>query len=192
MVIVPHWEYWWYEFTYTLTHRVWHFMDDIWLHLLHQTNISMLFDTSLTAVCMHPIANIWTLVQAQVWCRTGNNPLPDPMLTTIYPDNKVHGANIRPTWVLSAPDGPHIGPMNLAIRVWPHMASLRHSELKRCLPIHQDINAHDGTIWHHTCWEIQNQLMAYCALVLILTCDFHCSSTVTHHWNVLINTLSLS
>ena len=22
-----------------------------------------------------------------------------------------------PTWVLSAPDGPHIGPMNLAIRV---------------------------------------------------------------------------
>ena len=23
-----------------------------------------------------------------------------------------------PTWVLSAPDGPHVGPMNLAIRVW--------------------------------------------------------------------------
>ena len=22
-----------------------------------------------------------------------------------------------PTWVLSAPDGPHVGPMNLAIRV---------------------------------------------------------------------------
>ena len=32
-------------------------------------------------------------------------------------DRKVHGANIRPTWVLSAPDGPHVGPMNLAIRV---------------------------------------------------------------------------
>ena len=32
------------------------------------------------------------------------------------PDNKVHGANIRPTWVLSAPDGPHVGPMSLAIR----------------------------------------------------------------------------
>ena len=31
------------------------------------------------------------------------------------PDNKVHGANMGPTWVLSAPDGPHIGPMNLAI-----------------------------------------------------------------------------
>ena len=24
-----------------------------------------------------------------------------------YPDNKVHGANMGPTWVLLAPDGPH-------------------------------------------------------------------------------------
>ena len=31
------------------------------------------------------------------------------------PDNKVHGANMGPTWVLSAPDGPHVGPMNLVI-----------------------------------------------------------------------------
>ena len=34
-----------------------------------------------------------------------------------YPDSKVHGANMGPTWVLSSPDGPHVGPMNLAIRV---------------------------------------------------------------------------
>ena len=34
-----------------------------------------------------------------------------------YPDSKVHGANMGPTWVLSAPDGPHVGPMNLAFRV---------------------------------------------------------------------------
>ena len=32
------------------------------------------------------------------------------------PDYKVHGTNMGPTWVLSAPDGPHVGPMNLAIR----------------------------------------------------------------------------
>ena len=32
------------------------------------------------------------------------------------PDSKVHGANMWPTWVLSAPDGPHVGTMNLAIR----------------------------------------------------------------------------
>ena len=31
------------------------------------------------------------------------------------PDSKVHGANMGPTTVQSAPDGPHIGPMSLAI-----------------------------------------------------------------------------
>ena len=31
-------------------------------------------------------------------------------------DSKVHGANMKPTWVLSDPDGPHVDPMNLAIR----------------------------------------------------------------------------
>ena len=36
--------------------------------------------------------------------------------TDRFPDSKVHGANMGPTWVLSAPDGPHVGPMNLAIR----------------------------------------------------------------------------
>ena len=32
------------------------------------------------------------------------------------PDSKVHGTNIGLTWVMSAPDGPHVGPMKLAIR----------------------------------------------------------------------------
>ena len=33
------------------------------------------------------------------------------------PDSKVHGTNMGPTWVLSAPDGPHVGPINIAIRM---------------------------------------------------------------------------
>ena len=36
------------------------------------------------------------------------------------PDSEVNGANMGPTWVLSAPDGTHDGPMNLAIRVTLH------------------------------------------------------------------------
>ena len=32
------------------------------------------------------------------------------------PDSKVHGANMGPTCVLSAPDGPHVGLMNFAIK----------------------------------------------------------------------------
>ena len=31
-------------------------------------------------------------------------------------DSRVHGANMGPTWVLSAPDGPHVGPINHAIK----------------------------------------------------------------------------
>ena len=38
-------------------------------------------------------------------------------LNSTFPDSKVHGANMGPTWVLSAPDGPQIVPMNIAIRV---------------------------------------------------------------------------
>ena len=38
-------------------------------------------------------------------------------LMIAFPDSKVHGAHMGPTWVLSAPDGPQVGPMNLAIRV---------------------------------------------------------------------------
>ena len=34
-------------------------------------------------------------------------------ITTVYPDSKVHGA----TWILSAPDGPHVGLMSFVIRV---------------------------------------------------------------------------
>ena len=41
---------------------------------------------------------------------------PHSRVTYYDPDRKVHGANMGPTWVLSAPDGPHVGPMNLVIR----------------------------------------------------------------------------
>ena len=34
-----------------------------------------------------------------------------------FPDNKVHGANMGPIWGRQDPGGPHVGPMNVAIRV---------------------------------------------------------------------------
>ena len=37
-------------------------------------------------------------------------------VSLITPDSKVHGANMGPTWALSAPGGPHVGPINLAVR----------------------------------------------------------------------------
>ena len=43
--------------------------------------------------------------------------MPNDSVRIGFPNSKVHGANMGLTWVLSAPDGPHVGPMNLAIRV---------------------------------------------------------------------------
>ena len=34
------------------------------------------------------------------------------------PDSKVHGANMGPIWGRQDPGGPHVGPMNFAIRVY--------------------------------------------------------------------------
>ena len=48
---------------------------------------------------------------------TINNQKARVYLDINYPDSKVHGANAGPTWVLPAPDGPHVGPMNIAIMV---------------------------------------------------------------------------
>ena len=39
------------------------------------------------------------------------------LMVCTYPDSEAHGANMGPTWVLSAPGGPHVGLMNLAIGV---------------------------------------------------------------------------
>ena len=41
-----------------------------------------------------------------------------------YPDNKVYGANMGPTWGQQDPGGPHVGPMNLAFWVNIHCIGL--------------------------------------------------------------------
>ena len=56
--------------------------------------LNLLIKLSLIHVCSHPTTD-----------------------DSRYPDSKVHGANMGPIWVLSAPGGPHVGPMNLVIRV---------------------------------------------------------------------------
>ena len=39
-----------------------------------------------------------------------------------YPESKVDGSNMGPTWVLSAPSGPHVDLMKLTIRVCSHIS----------------------------------------------------------------------
>ena len=61
---------------------------------------------------------------------------------TAYPDSKVHVAHMGPTWVLSAPGGPHVGPMKLAIRV----DSLQIWLSKNCMAIKDNLSKLSGPI----------------------------------------------
>ena len=80
--------------------------------------------------------------------------------TWMYPDSKFHMAQMGPTWVLSAPGGPHVGPMNLAIRVlhgsW---AACTHS-------IHQATSASKSCLLDQDCMTknllTDNYCIIYC------------------------------
>ena len=76
--------------------------------------------------------------------KPNNNKRHDDIYTRwAFPDSKVHEANMGPTWVLSAREGPQVGPMNLAIRVDAVLlvcrcgaqegGELKHAELNRWL-----------------------------------------------------------
>ena len=76
------------------------------------------------------------------WWHTYTWKYPHLILYTArhYPYSKIHGANMGPTWVLSAPDGPHVGPMNLAIRVLisvPHWVGI--TTLYVCKVLNQEL-----------------------------------------------------
>ena len=68
-----------------------------------------------------------------------------------YPDSKVHGANMGPTWVLSAPDGPHVGLSNLAIRV---PLSCAKSTKLHCSCHHSYLEIGHYAACHHSCAEM--------------------------------------
>ena len=80
----------------------------------------------------------WTII-VEVHCTMHNNFPPNhhkillkylkTMLILSITTQMVHGTNMRPTWVLSAPDGPHVGPVNLAIRkpTFSIISSIRHA-----------------------------------------------------------------
>ena len=53
-----------------------------------------------------------------------NNLYIKPVLWDVIPESKGCVANVGPTRVLVAPGGPHVGPMNLAIRDGAHVTSL--------------------------------------------------------------------
>ena len=56
-------------------------------------------------------------LQRTIWINAAREfTITSRIIVQINPHSKVHGANTGPTWVLSSPGGPHVGPINLAIR----------------------------------------------------------------------------
>ena len=93
----------------------------------------------------------------------------------IYPDSKVSGANMGPTWELPAPDGPHVDPMNLAIRVPPATAAI---DASWSIPI--SIYQYENSISNITklfyLWILNTQVKLHC-----LSRNFHDHLRQPHH-----------
>ena len=78
-----------------------------WYSIQHCSDWDWTYINKLTDHYLHQLIHI-------------THPISNPYGKTVrclFPDSKAHRANMGPTWVLLAPDGHHVGPMNLAIRV---------------------------------------------------------------------------
>ena len=89
----------WYDLPLFESKLCSHWLKGLWQH--QNNSVAQYYTLPVLASCPHGLCN---------------NGCKQKSYDT-YPDSKVHGANMGPTWVLSAPDGPHVGPKNLAIRV---------------------------------------------------------------------------
>ena len=107
--------------------------------------ISVAYDWMITSTSIH--GDVIVRLQANALIYVVSNKIPRVAFPSPWnshsdkknsPDNKVDGANMGPTWVLSAPGGPHVGPIDLAIRV-------PLSTLARCC-LHMSLSTH-----HHAC-----------------------------------------
>ena len=79
----------------------------------------------------------------------------------VLPISKVHGANMGLTWVLSAPDGPHVGPMNHAIwalSIVPHGRDTLCHISHNSLPTHTLWNMHWDNSAHPSDYTYMNNL----------------------------------
>ena len=94
-----------------------------------------------------------------------------PTRLSFTPDSKVHWANMGPTWVLLAPDGPHVAPMNLAMTVYiiclgcqqRHCLSMSVSIMRWAKPLRctHDVLQQNHTMiasWHGNTFRVTGSL----------------------------------
>ena len=122
----------------------------------------------------------------------------------ISPDSKIHGANMGPSWVLSAPDGPHVSPMNPTIRVhtrkdgpyidmvprspysFDHgfvMTVVGHTMMIHGTQIILHGHGDEGPWWRHQ-MDTFSALLAFCAVNSPVTGKFPAQRPVTRSFDV--------
>ena len=84
------------------------------------------------------------------------------------PDSKVHVANMGPTWVLSVPGGPHVGPWTLLS--WSHTFIRKH-----CCICFRVVGRRDG--WIRTSSWIGNAILY---IIIPLQCAIT-QNAIQHH-----------
>ena len=91
------------------------------------------------------------------------------------PDNKVHVANMRPNWVLSAPGGPHGGPRNVAVRDAHSFAGVQHFLGGSCSLTNSYIYRHNW-LWLCTSMVMSN-ISLYCLMHGHVNNEWLCQNT---------------
>ena len=88
---------------------------------------------------------------------------------------------MRPTWVLSAPSGPHVGPMNLAIRVYQYIVNIFWNFEKPILS-----NSHVWFLTYEHTDRIAHRCLGpdYTILVHFLCCSIYYSSSQRCGWKI--------
>ena len=80
-------------------------------------------------VFLHPVIQDWYTACSTIsgsWCLVAN--------TIAYPYSNIRGANMGSTWVLSAPGGPNVGPMDFAVRVVLSLVWLVYQDIHKGIP----------------------------------------------------------
>ena len=115
--------------------------------------------------------------------------------TEIYPDSKVYGANMEPTWVLSAPGGPHVGPIWLLHWHWGNSMidpmSVKYPEWYGWswpVPYHHKTKQNQNRVYNSGKVLYKNVLHD----ALALTCMWSRSSAITIVTKLKLNCLCLS
>ena len=74
----------------------------------------------------------------------------------MYPDSRVHGANMGPNWGRQDPGGPHVGPVNFII--WEVLSGVNYLEtFEMTIKLKNNVYIRPVNIYHNSYTAIVNK-----------------------------------